>query len=447
MSRPAVSIHVDPGAAALTAMRRATRACLRHLPELLPAWQRCAAAGGWHLAPAGSGIATAAVDSSRWRLYVASGFPAAVTDAQRAFVVAHELLHPTWDVRRAQGRFPAALINQAHDGLINDALRARQAPGVFEVPDWALRVPAGYTGPRALEPLCAWMQAQECEEGGDPADGDGSGGDPADGSGAPMPGAGCGDLDPAAAGQLAGDDAPGTPPAPATGEAAPSGRDSGEAVAREIAQAAASLGSGARGALIPAPSMARIRWADLLRSALQPSGAPGRDAQTWARRGRRSPEVGAQLPGWQAATRRVCIVLDASGSMLDLLPGLASEAARVADAAGASAWLIVHDDRISYSGALRAGASAAEIARRVTRSGGTRFAPAYAEADRAAAGRPWDAVIHLTDGIAETPWPSVRRARRLIIGAVISPWTPIASVQARIPRGATAVAVDVGGAP
>lgn len=159
-----------------------------------------------------------------------------------------------------------------------------------------------------------------------------------------------------------------------------------------------------------------VKWESLVRSTINRVAASGgRDMTTASRRNRRSPP-GIVLPGWISHRPQVAVVVDTSGSMSDdMVAQAVAETVRIARAAGAALFMVLHDHRPYWSGWVDY-RKADGITKRINNRGGTDCHAAYAVVAESR-GR-FDAMIHLTDTeVGE--WPDLPgNCRRGIIGAI-----------------------------
>jgi predicted metal-dependent peptidase len=419
---------------------------------------------------ADASVQTAAV-TTRGKIMVCPAYIATLTDAEVAGVMAHELCHPALGhFGRAAGR-PMDKWNIATDMAINAGLRAAG----ITLPAGALYPVAGLESASAEEIYATLAkQAQEQkkqdeqkqkdqaqdEQGEQSQDEGGEQGDDAQGDGQDAQGKGSEGGEGSAegesqdegqggagAGEGSDGDAAGARPAPGQGcgvivdpeESADEDARNWRAAAyeaKELARAAGDKAYGALARIVEIPP-ARVTWEQVLRGATaQAMGSHGRDDVSFSRRNRRSPVIGAQLPGWRAQKPRVGVLIDSSGSVDEAaLTRAVEETSRISKATGAAVYLVVHSAHVQFAGWLGRNTTAAEVMSHVTDRGGTRFAPAY-EALRAAGHL--DTVVHLTDGIPCDTWPALPPSARRLVVALVG-----ASSRDYLPAGARVVEATV----
>lgn len=314
-------------------------------------------------------------------------YAASLPDVLLAGVVCHELLHPWMMHQHRQNGREHQLWNVCCDMVINQILR-----------DLGVKLPEGlYYPPLGMEKAHAeeiydYFQKNP-EEKPEPKHG--------------QVGKGC------SCDSKAGDEGPGE-----LGDGQTDGQL--ERQWKEVAAQAEAIAKGTAAAKVLTrafrPPQPRVKWAQVLRSAVSRALAGhGRDDQTFTHPNRRSPK-GVILPGWAATRARVAAVIDTSGSMSDqAVERCVAEVADIGRASGAKIYLVLHASEAYFAGwvdAIRPG----EVGRRVTDRGGTRFAPAYEAVE---AVKSFDAVVHLTDGEGEQPWPpKPKNCRRLIVAQI-----------------------------
>jgi predicted metal-dependent peptidase len=161
-----------------------------------------------------------------------------------------------------------------------------------------------------------------------------------------------------------------------------------------------------------------MSWAQVCRACVSRAVAQhGRDDQTWTRRSRRSPP-GILLPGWKATKATVAVVIDSSGSVTDdMLTQAIDEVTAIAKAAETRLYLVVHDYGVQTKGWVK-GNSRERVHGRVKGRGGTSFDEAYQAIE--AVGRPFDAMIHLTDGEIGNAWPARPRNVKRLVAAMLN---------------------------
>jgi predicted metal-dependent peptidase len=441
---------------------------------------RCVAAArklGWkypffliphsHSTTVAAPVGTACV-TTRCKISVDPVYIATLTDAEVEGLMAHELCHPLLrHFERSNGR-DQRLWNIATDMAINAGLRS---VGIV-LPAGALYPPAGMESASAEEIYAVVAKqaqeqakqeqakqeqakqdeqddASEGQDGDDAEDGaedDAEEGEGSEGQGSEQDGesdAG-GEGTASGAGEGAGSEGR---PAPGQGcgvivdptETADEDARKWRSVAYEAKELARAAGDKAYGAFarIMAIPPARVTWEQVLRGATaQAMGSHGRDDVSFSRRNRRSPVIGAQLPGWRAQKPRVSVLIDSSGSVDEAaLTRAVEETSRISKATGAAVYLVVHSAHVQFAGWLGRNTTAAEVMSHVTDRGGTRFAPAY-EALRAAGHL--DTVVHLTDGIPCDTWPALPPSARRLVVALVG-----ASSRDYLPAGARVVEATV----
>jgi predicted metal-dependent peptidase len=427
---------------------------------------------------ADASVQTAAV-TTRGKIMVCPAYIATLTDAEVAGVMAHELCHPALGhFGRAAGR-PMDQWNIATDMAINAGLRAAG----ITLPQGALYPVAGLESASAEEIYATLAkQAQEqkkqdeqkqkaqaqdeqddasegqdgddAEEGAEDDASEGQDGETgseegegSEGQGSEQDGESDAEGEGTASGSGAGEgsDGEGSEGRPAPGQGCGVIVDPEESAdedarnwraaayeAKELARAAGDKAYGALARIVEIPP-ARVTWEQVLRGATaQAAGSHGRDDVTFARRSRRSPVIGAQLPGWRAQKPRVGVLIDSSGSVDEAaLTRAVEETSRISKATGAAVYLVVHSAHVQFAGWLGRNTTAAEVMSHVTDRGGTRFEPAY-EALRAAGHL--DTVVHLTDGIPCDVWPALPPSARRLVVALVG-----ASSRNYLPAGARVV--------
>jgi len=381
-------------------------------------------------------IPTACVNT-RGLIMISPTFAASLTDAQLAGVGAHELLHPTLQHHHRRGDRDPLLWNIATDMAINQLLRECQ----IELPDGAFYPPDGMEAAHA-EDFYAYLinqqkqqkqtqgqgqgqgqsqgQGQGQGQGQSQGQGQGAGEGAGKGAGQPAPGQGCGIVD---AGEGDGDDASDADNARQWRVAAHE--------AKEIARSCGDGGYRALARIMDVPP-SRVAWDQVLRGAMaQAQGAHGRDDVTFSRRNRRSPQVGAQLPGWRAQRPRVGVLIDSSGSVDDASLTVAiGETVKICASTQSRVYLVVHSNGVQFAGWLAPNTKVSDVRGRVTDRGGTLFRPAYEALAQAGA---LDCAVHLTDGEPCDAWPSLpARCKRLVVALVGSSTRAHVPARARI---------------
>lgn len=332
--------------------------------------------------PLGRPNPTACVDR-RGRCFINVEWAKSCPDPVVRFVLLHEVLHLILrHNERLSGRDPVRW-NVAGDLVINDVIPSLGIRSAIEAPvDALLRskhapyIPANLSVEDVYELLRARGQSQ----------GHGAKGV----QGTPgMVGAGCG-VEPE-----------GDRPQDQPGGLSPS---EWEGIAQSIKNAAASGGNHAIGPLLQLPP-SRVRWQALLRElAAAAVSRAGRDVVSWSRKSRRSP-INIFLPGTRTNDVRLAIVIDSSGSVGDAdLAACISETTSAINAAGVSAFLVVHDHMVRSAVWITPGSSASVVAKSVVGRGGTLFEPAYEAV--AQAKQSFAAIVHFTDGYPGDAWPN-----------------------------------------
>ena len=449
---------------------------------------RCVAAArklGWkhpffliphsHSTTVAAPVGTACV-TTRCKISVDPVYIATLTDAEVEGLMAHELCHPLLrHFERSNGR-DQRLWNIATDMAINAGLRAAG----ITLPQGALYPVAGLESASAEEIYATLAKqaqeqakqeqakqdeqddASEGQDGDDAEDGaednasegqdgddaeDGAEDDAEEGEGSEGQGSeqdgesdAGGEGTASGAGEGAGSEGR---PAPGQGcgvivdptETADEDARKWRSVAyeaKELARAAGDKAYGALARIVEIPP-SRVTWEQVLRGATaQAMGSHGRDDVSFRRRNRRSPVIGAQLPGWRAQKPRVGVLIDSSGSVDEAaLTRAVAETAKISKATGAAVYLVVHSAHVQFAGWLGRNTTAAEVMSHVADRGGTRFEPAY-EALRAAGHL--DTVVHLTDGIPCDTWPALPPSARRLVVALVG-----ASSRDYVPAGARVV--------
>ena len=156
---------------------------------------------------------------------------------------------------------------------------------------------------------------------------------------------------------------------------------------------------------IPEP---RIRWADVLRGALNRAlQAAGHDDVTWQRRSRRSNLVFI-LPGGVTYKCRAAVVIDTSGSMSDDdLTHAVAETVGIVNHTNVPVFLVVHDHGVQEACWIRPGSKgtmAKFVSSKMKGRGGTSFDEAYARVQEEPG--KFNVMVHLTDGEIYGTWPA-----------------------------------------
>jgi len=271
--------------------------------------------------------------------------------------------------------------NVATDMAINHALRLDD----IKLPKDALYPPHEYHGDIFAESIFEFLKKNPKHMPQKPKDGEKAGA-----------GAGCGVID--------------------DGEEGPDWKQ----VAIEARAHAQSVGKGSAGvAALLSPRAARIDWKKVIRHGMEVTAAKAtRDYQTFAKRNRRSPEEGVQLPGWRGHQPSLCEIIDASGSMdREWINQIVSETINLMKTfTGIRLYLAVHTSELVYADWLTS-TQTWKLNEAVSFSGGTDPNPAYVAAKAASKRGKFDALIHFTDcEFFQATWPEVP-ARQLIVGA------------------------------
>ena len=428
-----------------------------------------AAARFYALAPGVARIVVRDDDSGRTKtarvnadglVLVSPSYLGSLSDKQALWVAGHELLHLLLGHHlRCNGR-DADLWNQAIDMAIHNLMRAMAGTVGWEAPEGLLWAPSGMEEASAEEiydhlakQAKAQEQAQEqarkqeqdqepdegegedSADGNEPGeetdaegdadgeaedadegegddegqeaegegegDGEGEGEDKGEGRGV---GQGCG-VEPGTGGSSEGTD----------GMTQRSWEDAGVQAGAVALDGGTGLGQTFAHAITPPPP--KTPWDRVLRTGFATAQrAHGKEAQTWARRGRYSPDEGAQLPGWTGTLPRVAVIIDASGSVDDKALALAvSETIAVCKALDTRAYVVTHDVGVGFAGWVDRRTDPGTIfGAGMAQRGGTSFGPAYAAVS--AAGK-FDCVVHLTDGEGDG-WPDLPRRTALVIALV-----------------------------
>jgi predicted metal-dependent peptidase len=333
------------------------------------------------------------------RIYLDADFVASLPSDQLGGVLCHELLHLVLMHHQRQGIRDAKLFNVANDMVINKALRADDR---IKLPEWALMPPEEYQGDLASEALYDWLMAHP--------DKNGKKGKNPDPEGPMMPGAGCGVMDDDGSDKDGAKDANGRPIdwRVVAAEMA--------AVAQQVSMGnSAGNGSTAIWRLLD-PREPRVKWTSVLRRAgTIAAGRIGRDYQSMSKRNRRSPLVGAQLPGWRGFSPTICVIADVSGSMgEDFVNRLVSECkGMLKQFDNMSMFFITHTSQVEWSGWITRETNN-KLAQAIQFTGGTDPEPAYQLAKQT---RPrFDSIVHFTDAEFFQPnWPE-HNGRQLIVG-------------------------------
>jgi predicted metal-dependent peptidase len=355
------------------------------------------------------------------------------------FCLAHEMFHPVAQhFDRRKDRDPD-LWNEATDAAINYALKADG----FEIPEWVIMPPDGYTGPIQAEAIYDYMAQQtpptpkggqgsgkgpgQGSQDGQGQDGDGEGEGEGSGKPAPKPGAGCG-MRPGKGSQDGQGEGDGDGEGSQDGQGDADGQGQGQGqgqpidwgqVARSM-QAMASVcnsGSGVCGLVTPLP--ARTDWRKVIRTGCQhASSNPQKTNPTFSKRNRRSPENGPQLPGYEGRDPKLAIVIDDSSSMpRGAIQRIIGETLKIArEYPGTRIYLVAHTDRVVWEGWITF-RDRERVIQASGFEGGTNPEPAYRAVERAGK---FDALVHFTDGELWGRWPTPP-VRRTIVGLFPNP--------------------------
>lgn len=331
----------------------------------------------------GGGAGTMAM-SVNGRITVDPDFVEKMDKDELAGVLAHEMLHLVMLHHGRRGGRDPWQWNIATDMCINKALQHDQ----IKLPRSAVLPPSEYNGDLYAEAVYEWLDKNPKHMPSKPKNGQGD------------PTAGC-----------ALQDDPN-----ATDEEQQTDWRQVAIEARAVAQAA---GKGTAGvAALLAPRQQKINWKKVVRHGFELACAKAaRDFQTFAKRNRRSPSVGPQLPGWLGFDPRLAVVLDVSGSMdREWLNEIVSETKGLMKAfPGVTVYLVSHTSEVVWEGWLQAHGNEGKLSEAVSFSGGTDPTPAYEAVKKA--GR-FDTLIHFTDCEFGITWPEVP-AKRLVVGAFL----------------------------
>jgi predicted metal-dependent peptidase len=342
-------------------------------------------------------------------------------DARALFVLYHNLMHLLSLHGSRMGARVPEVWGAACDMVTNTFL---QRIGII-LPKGSLTLPsnvdANVTAEDVYDKLMKGAQEMKPQPVQVQSAGKGSAGQ---GGGAGKEGEGAGEGEGEGEGQGSKKPAPGAGclPSPGQGQGGgQKGEDGGDGHAErwlQIAAQAAQAGIGDSAGNLFVNALKRrplgMRLDRFVRGACSRAAAEhGKDDQTWTRRRRNAPPY-LVLPGYRAVRARVCICIDASGSVSDQMLGRAVDVvdhlARIADA---RIFLVVHDVRVVFAGWLD-GRKRTTIERALGGRGGTAFDAAYA---RIAQGRAtFDVLAHCTDSEVGF-WPAKpANCRRLLVG-------------------------------
>lgn len=326
------------------------------------------------------GIGTMGITASG-RILINPEFVNKLSKEELQGVLAHEMLHLILIHHGRRGGRDPWMWNVATDMAINHALRLDD----IKLPKDALYPPHEYHGDIFAESIFEFLKKNPKHMPQKPKEGDKGGA-----------GAGCGVID--------------------DGEEGPDWKQ----VAIEARAHAQSVGKGSAGvAALLSPRTARIDWKKVIRHGMEVTAAKAtRDYQTFAKRNRRSPEEGVQLPGWRGHQPSLCEIIDASGSMdREWINQIVSETINLMKTfTGIRLYLAVHTSELVYADWLTS-TQTWKLNEAVSFSGGTDPQPAYNAAKAASKRGKFDALIHFTDcEFFQPTWPEVP-ARQLIVGA------------------------------
>jgi len=372
----------------------------------------------YRIVTAEQGYGTMAMTSTG-SILVNEKFAASLKSDELQGVLAHEMLHLVLGHCRASNRDPW-IFNVAQDMVINAALRK---DGI-KLTQSALYPPSEYTGDLFSEAVYEWLvknpqhlpQKKKCDK----CNGTGkkSDGTDCDCDQQGDAGAGCGVVNE--------DDS--NPDKPDWKKISTQ--------ARMLARSAG-MGSSAIAALL-APRVAKIDFKRVIRHGFEvTSSRQRRDFQTYAKRNRRSPPQGIQLPGWTGNTPSVSVVVDASGSMdREWINVIAAETISLMRTfTGVKVFLAVHTSELVWAGWLNSN-DTWKLSEAFGFSGGTDPQPAYDAVQKATKGR-CDNLIHFTDTEFGSEWPAVP-ARHLIVGAFGR------NISTKPPPGSQVILCDMG---
>lgn len=318
-------------------------------------------------------------------------FASTLPGAQLPGCLAHEMLHVIAEHFARRGEREPELWGWATDMAINHALRADG----LELPEWVLYPPQEYMGPMNAEALYDFLKKNPDKQ------------PESNGAGQPKVGAGC-------AAQPNNEKE--------SGGAASSTASRWITAAAEARALANVCGTGTHVAKLLTPAPVRQDWRKVLRTGFQiASSNVTKDSPTYARRHRRSPVEGPQLPGWVSHSPSLAIVIDASSSMeRPWMQQIAGHVLKIAKQyPGVKIFLATHTSVLNWAGWITDKDKDRVIAA-TGFSGGTNPEPAYEAVARAGK---FDALVHFTDGEFFRDWPKVP-ARKLIVGQFGEQSTP-----------------------
>lgn len=332
------------------------------------------------------GVGTMGI-SNNGKIYINPEFVMALDKEELGGVLAHEMLHLVLTHHSRRGNRDPWIWNIATDMCINKALMTDN----IRLTKGAYYPPAEYKGDLYAEALFEWLQQNPKYV-------------PQKGQGMPAPGQGCAVID-------EGDGKQNQPGQEGEGI-------DWRAVAMEARAVAQTAGRGTSGvAALLAPRQQKINWKKVIRHGFELACAKiGRDWQTFAKRHRRSPVEGAQLPGWLGYDPRIGIIIDVSGSMdREWLSEIVAEIKGLMKSfQGVKVYLITHTSEVVWEGWVDQ-STQAKLAEAVSFSGGTDPYPAYAAMKKAGK---FDTIIHFTDCEFGAAWPPVP-AKNLVVGAFL----------------------------
>lgn len=359
------------------------------------------------------------------RIYINADFAASLQTDEIGGILCHEMMHLVLMHHERTGLRDKVLFNVAQDMVINHALNAS---GKITLPNWALYPPKEYDGDMYAEALYDWLlnnqpnannssKQKRVKAGanrGKGQGGTGQGGDSSDDEDdygdQNLPGAGCGvneddSDDQNSAGQ---------------GKSTVDWRIVAAEMAAMSDQLATCNGAGAGSEAIArllSPREPKVNWASILRRGIGIASHRkfGRDAQTLAKRNRRSPSVGPQMPGWIGVAPVVCVIADISGSMgEEFVSRLFAECKSLLSKSDElKMFFITHTSQVEWSGWIDR-SNSQKMIEAVNFTGGTDPEPAYELARQKF--RKFDAIIHFTDAeFSIDSWPEYN-ASQLIVG-------------------------------
>jgi len=315
------------------------------------------------------------------RIFVNEEFVNTLSKEELQGVLAHEMLHLVLMHHGRRGSRDAWMWNVATDMAINHALRADD----IKLPKSALYPPHEYKGDIFAESIFEFLKKNPNHM---PKQQEGDGNGPA--------AAGCGVID---------DDDPNSP--------------DWKQIAIEARAHAQQVGRGSSGvAALLSPRVAKIDFKKIIRHGMEfTASRQTREYQTFAKRNRRSPEDGVQLPGWRGHQPSICEVIDVSGSMdREWINQIVAETVNLMKAfVGIKVFLAVHTSELVYAGWLSQGQEW-KLNEAVSFSGGTDPQPAYDAARAESKRAKFDTLVHFTDCEFFGGWPEVP-AKQLIVGA------------------------------